>query len=149
MRWCLPASQSSGGAFLAAFLLHILRMKNGESVNRLLLGIALLCFQGVWNSAWSQTFEINGQSSGQTQEQPKKGRRASSPGQSSSGQSAASGEPSSPLGAWGGSLQAGRYARATQEALRRGNFAAAVSDAQHLTEIAPNDARNWFLLSYA
>lgn len=49
---------------------------------------------------------------------------------------------------WGGSIEAGRYARAAETALKNGNPAAAMSFAQHLTQAAPSDACNWFLVGY-
>src|SRR6185437_12831505 len=49
---------------------------------------------------------------------------------------------------WGGSIEAGRYARAAETALKNGNPNGAMNYAQHLTQVAPSDACNWFLLGY-
>jgi len=102
--------------------------------------------------AAAQTFQINGQSSDQQKpsQTQKKGRgRSASPG-------ARAGAPSGGASmaclsggvGWGGSLEVGRYARAAQEALKKGQYAQAVGYAQHLTEAAPGNACNWFLLGY-
>ena len=91
----------------------------------------------------AQTFDINGQSSTQQQQkQTKNGKQSASPARAQD-QGASSG------GAWGGSIEAGRYARAAEDALKKGNYPAAVNYAQHLTQVAPNDPRNWFLLGYS
>ena len=50
---------------------------------------------------------------------------------------------------WGSSIEVARQARAAQEALKRSDYAAAVSFAQQATKSAPKSADLWFLLGYA
>ncbi|HLJ91329.1 MAG TPA: tetratricopeptide repeat protein [Candidatus Angelobacter sp.] len=116
-------------------------------MKRIFLGFAFFCFAILFgatlNCAWAQTFEINSPSSENQQKHPqKKGNQSSTA--SSEGQSSSGG-----LGQFGGSIETGRYARATSDALKRGNHAAAMNYAQRLTQVAPNDPRHWFLLGYA
>jgi tetratricopeptide (TPR) repeat protein len=50
---------------------------------------------------------------------------------------------------WGSNIQNARLARAAEEALKNGNYAAAVGYAQRAAEAAPNDPQLWFLFGYA
>lgn len=50
---------------------------------------------------------------------------------------------------WGSNIQNARLARAAETALRRGDYASAVSYAQRASQAAPNDPQLWFLLGYA
>lgn len=110
-------------------------------MKRTFLGLAIFCSLFLAGSGFAQTFEIGGQSSQQTQQQPgKKGKKQQ---KSSSAEAASSGG----LG-WGSSIEVGRNARAAEQALSKGNYAAAMNFAQRVTQAAPNDARNWFLLGY-
>lgn len=88
----------------------------------------------------AQTFEIGGQPSQQKQSAPQKGKKGRK--QSSAAQPSSNG-----LG-WGSSIEVGRNARAAEQALGKGNYAAAMNFAQRVVQAAPNDARNWFLLGY-
>jgi tetratricopeptide (TPR) repeat protein len=113
-------------------------------VKKIYLGMALFCSLFLVSSAWAQTFEINGQSSDQPK-QKTKGKKSSSSGNSavqSSGQS-------SDRPGFGTSIESRRYARAAEDSLKRGNYAGAMNYAQRLTQAAPNDANNWFLLGYS
>jgi tetratricopeptide (TPR) repeat protein len=85
-------------------------------------------------SLHAQEFEING---GQPSPQPNNAVKK--------GPSAA---PSGGIG-WGSSIEVGRFARAAQDALAKGNYAAAADYAQRGVQAAPQDARLWFLLGYA
>jgi len=49
---------------------------------------------------------------------------------------------------WGAGIQVARQARAADEALKRNDYAAAVSFAQQAANSAPQDAELWFLLGY-
>ncbi|HEY6250927.1 MAG TPA: tetratricopeptide repeat protein [Candidatus Angelobacter sp.] len=103
--------------------------------------LACFCSLTLSGVAWAQTFDINGQSSNQQPNQQKKGKKPATSGQAP--------ESGSSGGAWGGSISTGRYARAAEDALKRGNYSGALNYAQRLTQVAPNDARNWFLLGYS
>lgn len=108
-----------------------------------LLGAALLVSLFVAGFGQEQTFELGGQPSKKTQQKPqpdKKGKK-----QPSSGEASAS---TGGMG-WGSSIEMGRNARAAEDALQKGNYSAAMNFAQRMTQSAPNDARNWFLLGYA
>jgi tetratricopeptide (TPR) repeat protein len=56
--------------------------------------------------------------------------------------------PSNKLG-WGSNIQNARLARAAEQALKSGNYGAAVDYAQRAAQAAPNDPQLWFLLGYA
>jgi tetratricopeptide (TPR) repeat protein len=50
---------------------------------------------------------------------------------------------------WGAGIEVARQARAADEALKRNDYASAVSFAQQAAKSAPQDAELWFLLGYA
>jgi tetratricopeptide (TPR) repeat protein len=101
-----------------------------------------LLFLGV--AARAQTFEINGQQQSQTS--------AQSPGKAkakASGKKSAPAQPSAGGGiGWGSSIEVGRMARAAEDALRKGNPAAAANYAQRAVQAAPQNSKLWFLLGY-
>src|SRR5262249_45119090 len=111
-------------------------------VRKSLLGVALLCSLPLAGLVWAQTFEIGGSSSDQAQKQSdKKGKKQT--------RRPASGEAPSQEGmGWGSSIEVGRNARAAEDHLKKGDYAAAMNFAERVTQAAPNDARNWFLLGY-
>ena len=88
----------------------------------------------------AQTFEVNGQSNDNTAQQApaQKGKRAATESNSSSGG----------IG-WGSSIEVGRFARAAETALSKGDSASAANYAQRAVQAAPQDAKLWFLLGYA
>src|SRR6202166_246555 len=49
---------------------------------------------------------------------------------------------------WGSSIEVARQARAAQDALKRNDYAAAVSYAERAAKSAPQNAELWFLLGY-
>lgn len=102
--------------------------------------VLVFCSLFLTGYGWAQTFEIGSQPSPKKQNVPKKGGQAKK--QSSAGQ-----RPSGSLG-WGSSIEVGRNARAAEQALAKGNYAAAMNFAQRVVQAAPSDARNWFLLGY-
>ncbi len=117
-----------------------------------LLGLAFLCFLFLAGSGWAQTFEFGSQQA-QKPQQGKKGKNSAAP--QTSGRRGGGGQPSGAQtcaaiqsGGWGGSIESGRYARAAETALKKGNYAGAMNYSQHLTEVTPNDACSWFLLGY-
>ena len=79
----------------------------------------------------SQTFDVGGGSSSNKQT-------------SSKSQTGQNGTDFS----WGAGIQVARQARAADEALKRNDYAAAVSFAQQAANSAPQDAELWFLLGY-
>ncbi|MGZ4844028.1 MAG: hypothetical protein ACXVJ1_04885, partial [Candidatus Angelobacter sp.] len=113
------------------------------------LRLALFCSLFLVNLGWAQTFDLNSKPQDQNKKsQPKQNngkRQPASRASSSGGGSAPCGTSGS---GWGGSIEAGRYARAAETALKNGNPTAAMNYAQHLTQAAPSDACNWFLLGY-
>jgi tetratricopeptide (TPR) repeat protein len=82
------------------------------------------------SSAWTQTYGVNGHANASANQ----------------GQGGDSGQ--SNLG-WGSSIDVARQARAAQDALKRNDYAAALSSAERATKLAPKDAELWFLLGYA
>jgi tetratricopeptide (TPR) repeat protein len=111
-------------------------------VKKSLLGAALFVFFFLAGYGQTQTFELGGQPSKPNQQKP---RRENKGKQSSSGEAA----PSTGGMGWGSSIEVGRNARAAEDALKRGNYAAAMTFAERMTQSAPNEARNWFLLGYS
>ena len=103
--------------------------------------LALFCSLALFPAAWAQTFEVNPQSNQQPQN-PKNNNK----GKKTSAQPQESSAPAG--GAFGGSIEAERYARAAGEALKKGNYSESASYAERLTQVAPKEARNWFLLGY-
>jgi tetratricopeptide (TPR) repeat protein len=93
-----------------------------------------------------QTFDVNGQggasppaSQSQNQAQTK---NSANPPQATTSQN------DSGFG-WGSSIEVARQARAAQDALKRNDYAAAVSFAENAAKSAPQNADLWFLLGYA
>jgi tetratricopeptide (TPR) repeat protein len=91
--------------------------------------------------AGAQTFEINGQGSSASNA-PNKSTKAPKKG-------VAAGQRSDTGMGWGSSIEVARQARAAQEALDKGNYAAAVDYAQRATQAAPHNPDFWFLLGYS
>ncbi len=88
--------------------------------------------------ALGQTYDINGQgTSAPTDQKPKTSASDASQGTSQSG-----------FG-WGSSIDVARQARAAQDALKRNDYTAAISFAEHAAKSAPQNAELWFLLGYA
>jgi tetratricopeptide (TPR) repeat protein len=119
---------------------------NGGPVKKNFLCLALFCSLFLVTSGWTQTFELNSKPQDQNRKsQPRQNNAKKQPANRAAGGSAPCGASGS---GWGGSIEAGRYARAAETALKNGNPSAAMSYAQHLTQAAPSDACNWFLLGY-
>ncbi|HEY6272704.1 MAG TPA: tetratricopeptide repeat protein [Terriglobales bacterium] len=110
-------------------------------VTKSLLGAALFCPLSLVSLGWAQTFELGGQPSASTQRKPpdKQNNKASASGDVSANQNG--------LG-WGSSIDVGRNQRAAEDALKKGSYAAAMNFAERVTQSAPNNPRNWFLLGY-
>jgi tetratricopeptide (TPR) repeat protein len=113
---------------------------NGGPVKTSLLGAALFGSLFLASFGQAQTFELGGQPSkpDQKQQPNKKGSKQTPSGATSS---------AGGMG-WGSSIEVGRNARAAEDALKKGNYAAAMNFAERMTQSAPNEARNWFLLGY-
>lgn len=106
----------------------------GAAVNKL-LALLTPSFLVFALSLPAQEFEVNG------------GQPSQPPGKTTGGKSSST-TPSSGIG-WGSSIEVGRLARAAQDALAKGNYAAAADYAQRAAQAAPQDPRLWFLLGYA
>jgi tetratricopeptide (TPR) repeat protein len=92
--------------------------------------VILLALPG---TAFCQTYDLGG-----SQDSSKQGK------QSSSGASAQNGSDFS----WGAGIDVARQARAAQDALKRNDYAAAVTYSQQAVKSAPQNAEMWFLLGY-
>lgn len=115
------------------------------------LRLALFCSLFLVNLGWAQTFDLNSKPQDQNQKSQPKQNNGKKPtaGRSSGGNAGGGSAPCGTSGSgWGGSIEAGRYARAAETALKNGNPTAAMNYAEHLTQAAPSDACNWFLLGY-
>jgi tetratricopeptide (TPR) repeat protein len=129
---------------------HVFRCNSyyGGPVKKNFVGLAFLCFLLLAGRGWTQTFDLNGNSQDQTKKpQQKQNNKRQPAGRGSSGGGGGSVCGTTGSG-WGGSIEAGRYARAAETALKNGQSGAAMNYAQHLTQVAPSDACNWFLLGY-
>ena len=84
----------------------------------------------------AQTFEINGQG---------KPQQSQGAAETKSGKK---GAPASDGIGWGSSIEVGRFSRAAEQALARGNAAAAADYAERAVKAAPQNNRLWFLLGY-
>ena len=89
----------------------------------------------------AQTFEINGQQQDSNQHQ--------SPNSGKKGSHAPTTQSSSGGIGWGSSIEVGRFARAAETALAKGDNASATNYAERAVQAAPQDAKLWFLLGYA
>ena len=121
------------------FLRHFASV--GDNVKRRLplTSLFIVMVLGLCGQASAQTYELNGQ--GNSSQNPnQKGAAVSSPPQTS----AQSGSDLS----WGSSIEVARQARAAQDALKRNDFAAAVSYAEQAAKSAPQNVELWFLLGY-
>jgi tetratricopeptide (TPR) repeat protein len=121
-------------AEMLATCLTRIRLNRGAALNRI-LAIVTTSSLALTLSLHAQEFEING---GKTPAQPNR----------AAGKRVPSTTPSGEIG-WGSSIEVGRFARAAQSALAKGNYASAADYAQRGVEAAPQDARLWFLLGYA
>ncbi|MGH9568706.1 MAG: hypothetical protein ACRD4F_03655, partial [Candidatus Angelobacter sp.] len=112
-----------------------------------LIALAIICSLFATGYGRAQTFEIGGQPSPQKQkQQSKKGKKkgaSQAAGHRGGAQASSSGTCAARESAgWGGSIESGRYARAAQTALKKGNYGGAMGYSQHLIDVAPNDACN-------
>ena len=88
---------------------------------------------------WAQTFEVNPQApakKSQGKKQPKGKAAAPAPG------------PQGGIG-WGSGIETARSARAAQDAIKKGDYNAAVLFATRAANSAPKDPNLWFGLGYA
>jgi len=116
--------------------------RTSPSVKKFLRQVTLcgVCLTAALSAA-AQEFEING---GQA---PAQAQQPAQPG-SKSGSKATAAPGSGGFG-WGSSIEVGRFGRAAEDALARGNYAAAADFAQRGTRAAPQNGRLWFLLGYS
>jgi tetratricopeptide (TPR) repeat protein len=91
-------------------------------------------FLGLSGPGVCQTFDVNGPSSS----------AAKQGGNAQAGSSSQSNDFS-----WGSGIEVARQARAAQDALKRNDFAGAVTYAQQAAKSAPQNPELWFLLGYA
>jgi tetratricopeptide (TPR) repeat protein len=100
------------------------------------LPLTSFCIVVFFASALAQTYDINGQNN-------------SSSKQGSANESSQSSSQSSSGFGWGSSIEVSRQARAAQDALKRGDYQAAMTYAENAAKAAPQNADLWFLLGYA
>lgn len=90
---------------------------------------------GLVHPSPAQTYKVGGSEQRQNNDTPK-------------GQSNDTPETSRELG-WGSNIQNARLARAAEQALKKGNYSAAVDIAERAARQARTDPQMWFLLGYA
>jgi tetratricopeptide (TPR) repeat protein len=100
-----------------------------------LFPLTSFCIVVLIGIASAQTYDVGGQSS--------------APPPSNQNAPAASTSQENPNFAWGSSIEVARESRAAQDALKRSDYAAAVSHAERAAKAAPQNAELWFLLGYA
>ncbi len=108
--------------------------------------LASLCIICFLSCVVAQTYEVNGKGSAA----PDKPTSDSS--SSSNEQKAEGGSPDQNAGSgfgWGSSIDVARQSRAAQDALKRNDYAAALSFAEHAANSAPQNPDLWFLMGYA
>jgi tetratricopeptide (TPR) repeat protein len=98
--------------------------------------LASFCILVLFSCALAQTFEVNGDNSSPSQTKAQKKTPAENSDQQDTG-----------LG-WGTSIETSREAHAADDALRRGDYSAAVTFAESAAKSAPQDSEMWFLLGY-
>lgn len=96
-----------------------------------------------FSCALGQTFEVNGQSSSPPANQKRENATSAA---DSSGQT--SSDVQNPGFGWGSSIDVAREGHAAEDALKRGDYQAAVSFAERAAKSAPQNAELWFLLGY-
>src|SRR5437868_8549896 len=89
----------------------------------------------------AQTFEIQGQKPQATPTQ-----KSNKPGAATNNAAPATGSQGM---SWGTSIDVARQSRAAEDALKRGDYAAATNFASNAAKAAPQEARLWFLYGYA
>ena len=92
---------------------------------------------GLWCRAFGQTYDVGSQAG------------PTAPSKQSSKNPPAGSTQNGPDFSWGSGIDVARQARAAQDALKRNDFAAAVSYAEQAAKSAPQNAELWFLLGYA
>jgi len=100
------------------------------------LPLTSFCLLLLFSTALAQTYDLNGQGTSTPKNQDTDSAQTNS-AQNGSG-----------FG-WGSGIEVSRQARAAQDALKRGDYAAAVSFAERAAKSAPQNAELWFLLGYA
>jgi tetratricopeptide (TPR) repeat protein len=105
--------------------------------------LASFCILSLISLASGQSYEITGQSA-----VPGSSNSRSASGTDSGPNQDGSSQNGSDLG-WGSSIDVARQARAAQDALKRNDFAAAVSYAERAAKSAPQNPELWFLLGYS
>jgi len=88
------------------------------------------------NLALGQTFDLN------------KGTASTAAKEQKQSQAGSGGSSTQNLG-WGSSIEVARQARAAQDALKKGDYGAAVAFAEQAAKAAPQNADLWFLLGYS
>jgi len=120
---------------------------NGGPVKKNFFRLAFFCSLFLATHGWAQeTFDLNGKPQDQkTQNQKNQPKQNSGKRQSAGRASSGGGGSSAPCGTtssgWGGSIEAGRYARAAEKALANGNPSAAMNYAP-FTSLSPVVAEN-------
>jgi tetratricopeptide (TPR) repeat protein len=110
--------------------------------------LASFCIILVASFALGQTYDVNGQGNATGTNNPKPNASTTDATRTD----ATNQDTPSPSGqdlGWGSSIDVARQARAAQDALKRNDYAAAVSYAERAAKSAPQNAELWFLLGYA
>ncbi|MGA9390832.1 MAG: tetratricopeptide repeat protein [Candidatus Sulfotelmatobacter sp.] len=103
------------------------------------LPLTSFCALLLIGSALAQTYDINSQGASSQQNPTSKESAPNSTQDNQTGSGFS----------WGSSIDVAREARAAQDALKRNDYAAAVSFAERAAKSAPQNADLWFLLGYA
>jgi tetratricopeptide (TPR) repeat protein len=99
-------------------------------------------FFGLLGPAFGQTYDVGG---GGSSSASATGQQTGKKPQQQQNDASQSG----PDFSWGSGIEVARQARAAQDALKRNDYAAAVSYAEQAAKSAPQNAELWFLLGYS
>ncbi|HZD93002.1 MAG TPA: hypothetical protein VE133_02035, partial [Candidatus Sulfotelmatobacter sp.] len=91
----------------------------GGPVKKNFLGLAFFCSLLLAGRGWTQTFDLNGNSQDRNKksQQKQQGNKKQASGRPSGGGGGGSAPCGTSGSGWGGSIEAGRYARAAETAL--------------------------------
>ena len=101
-----------------------------------LTSFCIVMVLGLAGRSPGQTFEVNGGNNPPASSQQTGKKQSTEPSQSG------------PNLSWGSGIEVARQARAADAALKRGDYAAALSYADQAAKSAPQDPEMWFLLGY-
>ena len=102
-----------------------------------LTSFCIVMVLGLVGKSFGQTYDVGG------------GGSSSAPSKQTNKKPQSDAQQSGPDFSWGSGIDVARQARAAQDALKRNDYAAAVTYAEQAAKSAPQNAELWFLLGYS